>query len=54
VIRVLRILEYNYPDYEEAEEDMKNWQTPAWGPKQFGDKVIYSAILPPTTELMKE
>lgn len=54
MIRILRLIEYNYESYEQAEDDMKNWGVPAFGSRQFGNKTIYSAILPPTTELMKE
>lgn len=54
MIRVLRLLEYSYENYEQAELDMRQWTIPAFGSKAFGKKTVYSAILPPVTELLKE
>jgi hypothetical protein len=55
VIRVLRILEYVYEDFEQQEEDMKNWTTPAWGARRFGNGVsLFCAMMPPTTEIIRE
>lgn len=34
-VRVIRVLEYEYPDHEAAERDMQNWGIPANGTK-FG------------------
>lgn len=45
-IRVLRILEYVYEDYETMEADMGRWQIPATGHRHFGLKeTIRSAII---------
>lgn len=30
-VRVIRVLEYEYPSYEAAEKDMTNWGVPANG-----------------------
>jgi hypothetical protein len=42
-VRVLRLLEYVYPDHETAEFDMKCWQTPADGVHTFGDNLTLSS-----------
>lgn len=56
MIRILRMLEYVYDNYEQAEEDMRHWGVPAFGCFAISNtsKIIYSAILPPTTELIRE
>lgn len=54
MIRVMRLLEYQFDDYEQAEENMRHWAVPPFGSKQFGKRVIYSAMLPPMIELMRE
>jgi hypothetical protein len=46
MIRILRIIEYTYPDNETAEEDMGRWQIPAVGIYKPGkDKTIRSTII---------
>jgi hypothetical protein len=48
MIRVLRLIEYTYPDNETAEADMQRWGVPANGSKKWGkhdDKVIRSTII---------
>jgi hypothetical protein len=45
-IRVLRLVEYNYPDAKRMEEDMARWTIPANGSHQAGNMVIKSATLP--------
>lgn len=48
MIRVLRLLEYTYPDNQSAEDDMGRWGVPANGSKKWGvhdAKVIRSAII---------
>ncbi len=30
-VRVIRVLEYEYPDHETAERDMANWKVPPTG-----------------------
>lgn len=61
MIRVLRVLEYIYEDWETAEEDMANWQIAPFGSKYFGGnsiheakKKIYSGCLPAMTEILRE
>ncbi len=48
-VRILRLMEYVYPDHEAAFEDMTHWAVPANGEKSFGqaDRRIESAVLPP-------
>lgn len=41
--KVLRLMEYTYPDVETAEEDMRHWTVS--GAAQFGDKIIRSSII---------
>jgi hypothetical protein len=56
-VRVLRLLEYVYDDFERMQTDMENWSVPAWGtfkPGKHSGMTIYCAMLPPTTELIKE
>jgi hypothetical protein len=56
-VRVIRILEYVYPDHEAAERDMSRWNFPANGTKAFGKVsgkgndwfIITSATVPPRT-----
>lgn len=54
-VRVIRVLEYDYPDQETAEADMENWGVPPNGvfriPKgrTHADLVIRSAITFPRT-----
>jgi hypothetical protein len=45
MIRVLRIMEYEYEDNERAKQDMARWQIPANGSKRQGGMVIRSAII---------
>jgi len=49
MIRVIRILEYTYPDNITAEEDMAMWAVPANGTRKIGvkakTKTIKSATL---------
>ncbi len=49
-VRILRLIEYTYPDYETAFDDMSRWGVPATGVKSFGqaDREIRSAVLNPT------
>lgn len=49
MIRIIRVLEYTYMDYRQAEIDMMMWNTPPNGVKRFGNKTVSSAIIPPTT-----
>ena len=63
-IRVIRVLEYVYPDHETAEQDMRKWNVPQNGSvrkgggteHQFGEKprktksyIITSATMSPRT-----
>lgn len=46
MIRVLRLIEYTYPDSESAEADMSNWYMTAIGTKRISpNRVIRSTIL---------
>jgi hypothetical protein len=46
MIRVLRLMEYIYPDNETAQDDMGRWGMPAIGNKELGvGKSIRSTIL---------
>lgn len=47
-IRVVRVLEYEYPSYSVMIEDMKRWGVPASGVKQFNPykAVIWSSLIP--------
>lgn len=51
-IRVLRVLEYDYPDIATMERDMKRWFMPIHGVKEVGGGrgtqvyVISSSMLP--------
>jgi hypothetical protein len=49
VIRVVRIMEYEYETQEQADADMARWQVPAIGNKKFGTAgpLIKSTILLP-------
>jgi hypothetical protein len=38
-------MEYIYPDYDAAEEDMARWEIPPTGLREFGNQVIRSAIV---------
>lgn len=56
MIRVVRILEYTYPDVMTMEQDMNHWIVPAHGARQFGRTTLRCAVLPleylpETTEL---
>lgn len=64
-VRVIRILEYVYPDHAAAEQDMAHWKFPAIGMKAFGqgtDKdgnriqgvVITSTVMPSRTLRLDE
>lgn len=45
-IRILRLMEYVYPDAETAEEDMSRWMIPATGIRRMSpNKLIRSTIL---------
>lgn len=44
-VRVLRLLEYVYPNHERAEEDMNRWCIPADGTKPFGTVKISSTTM---------
>lgn len=50
MIRVLRLMEYEYPDVETMDRDMSGWAVPPIGTKNFTHTVrgrtIRSAILP--------
>ena len=50
MIRVLRLMEYVYPDVESMEADMGCWAIPANGKRSLGicGKSISSAVLPLT------
>lgn len=49
-VRVIRILEYVYPDHETAEADMQAWNAPINGVLRHGRRVkISSATLMPRT-----
>lgn len=43
MVRVLRIMEYEYPTLHLAELHMSNWAVPANGSKDFGRGMIRSA-----------
>lgn len=43
MIRVVRILEYEFPDNEAAQRSMNNWYVPQTGTKRFGNSVVRSA-----------
>lgn len=52
MIRVLRLLEYVYEDFEAAEADQARWYVPATGVRSIGlgkGNTIRSAVLPETT-----
>jgi len=60
-VRVIRVLEYEYPDYETAERDMRGWVVPAngvWGPssRRGSGPTIRSATTFPamTTEALSQ
>jgi hypothetical protein len=45
MIRVLRVLEYDYSDNEAAQVNMEKWAVPANGARDFGRVVIRSAVI---------
>lgn len=46
MIRILRLIEYTYPDNQMAERDMGNWNFPGFGTKNFGlGTVLRSTII---------
>lgn len=45
MIRVLRLLEYEYENENHAKMSMENWGVPATGVVRFGSTVIKSATL---------
>lgn len=46
MIRVLRLIEYEYNDTKMAENDMSRWQHPAIGSRVYGiGKVVRSTVL---------
>ena len=46
MIRVVRVLEYMYPDVATMERDMSHWTVPAHGARQFGHTTLRCAVLP--------
>lgn len=56
MIRVLRVMEYEYDTLEQANADMARWQVPAVGSKKFGPKaaLIKSTVLLPHYEMAKQ
>lgn len=46
MIKVTRILIYEYPDQETAEKDQERWGVPATGSVRHGDKVVRSVVVP--------
>jgi hypothetical protein len=54
-VRVIRVLEYDYPDQATAEVDMANWGVPpngvrhGWGPPSFRIRVPGTVIRSATT-----
>lgn len=50
-VRVIRLIEYVYPNHEEAEKDMGRWQLPANGRKTLGphNHTITSTTMLPRT-----
>jgi hypothetical protein len=44
-VRILRLMEYTYPDNERAERDMMRWAIPPIGGRLHGDMTIRSTIL---------
>lgn len=48
VVRVTRMLEYEYPTAEDALADMERWHVPPSGTVRFGpNKVVRSAVVGP-------
>lgn len=49
MIRVTRIMEYEYETMQQCNEDMARWQVPALGDKKFGPlaPLIRSAVMMP-------
>lgn len=41
-VRVLRLLEYTYPDQEAADRDMANWGVPPVGAREHGQRKPHS------------
>jgi hypothetical protein len=44
-VRVVRLMEYTYPDIEAADRDMRHWQIPANGARDQGNLTIRSSII---------
>lgn len=55
MIRVVRVMEYEYDTLEQANKDMANWQVPAVGDKKFGTlgPLVKSTVLLPHYETAK-
>jgi hypothetical protein len=55
-VRVLRLIEYTYPDLEIADIDMRHWNLPPSGAKQYkiGCTVRSSIILDPFPDNTEE
>jgi hypothetical protein len=49
-IRVLRLIEIEYPDYESFERDSSRWALSIHGTKQYGNKVYRTTTLIATQE----
>lgn len=50
MIRVLRLIEYIYEDFQQAADDMSHWQLPAFGTRYIAKgRTISSAVLPFTS-----
>jgi hypothetical protein len=48
-VRVIRILEYVYPDHSRCEQDMQRWAVGANSAQRHGDMTISSATMMPRT-----
>jgi hypothetical protein len=45
VYKVLRLMEYTYPDEFAFQQDWVNWQVPATGAKKWNNNTIRSSII---------
>lgn len=50
MIRVLRLLEYEYADNDTAAKDMARWQVPETGTTRHGPILIRSSVIIDLTE----